>query len=193
MKRQLLAVLAFCALLTLAGFQNSGNSNNFSGLRVLGRSCANATTQSFTTPVSSGNESGELAIETVIPNYVGADTLAWRFNNDSGNNYRYAWESRAIAGTEADCANQAASTDRIKLGCADATTGRIITGHVSNISGKFHMVRLEGMTDTNSIASQPSFDQGTGGYGQTGLITSVTTFTSTNSMAKGTCTTVYGR
>jgi len=193
MKRfQIVALLALTLL--VAGFQNSGNSNNFSGLRILGRSCLNANGNTFTTPVASGNETGELTIETVIPNYIcGADTLGWRFNGDTGNNYRYAWETRAVAGATADCANQATSTDRIKLGCADATTGRIITGHVSNISGKFHMVRLEGMTDTNSVASQPSFDQGTGGYSQTGLLTSVTTFTSTNSMSKGSCTTVYGR
>jgi hypothetical protein len=193
-RRFLLAFLLSCALATLSAFQPSGNSNNFGGMRLLGKSCLAANGNTFDTPVANSTESGELTIETEIPNYIGgADTLGWRFNKDTGNNYRYAWQTRAIAGTTADCANQATSTDRIKLGCADATTGRIVTGHVSNVSGKFHIVRLEGQTDTGSVASQPNFDNGTGGYSQTGFITTVTTFTSTNSMSKGTCTTVYGR
>lgn len=184
--------------LFLSAFLFMGQSaNNFGGpsLRVLGGPlCLKAGGKTLgPVSVSSAASSNEIIIETIIPNYGGADTLAYQFNGDTGNNYKYAWQTRAIAGATTDCANQAVSTDRIKLGCADATTGRIVTIHVSNIAGKFHMARLEGSTDTNSAATQTPFDQGTGGWNGAAVIKSVLTFTSTNNMGAGTCTTVYGR
>lgn len=187
------------AALFLALFLFMGQStNNFGGpsLRVLGGpKCLTASGKTLG-PISIANaaSSNEIIIETEIPNYAGgADTLAYQFNGDTGNNYKFAWQTRAIAGATTDCANQAVNTDRIKIGCADATTGRIVTAHVSNIAGKYHAVRLEGSTDTNSSATQTPFDQGTGGWSGAALINSVTVFTSTNNMGAKTCTTVYGR
>lgn len=190
-----LFALAPC-LLFLTGFQAT---NNFGGpaLRVIGGpACLTASSNNLGPIAVQGSpSSNEMDIETILPNYTGADTLGYRFNGDTGNNYRYEWNTMApgAGATWASCANTAASTDRIKLGCADATTGRIVTAHVSNIAGKFHMARLEGLTDTNSAASQPAFDLGNGGWSGAALINSVTVFTSTNNMGKGTCTTIYGR
>lgn len=192
-KRALGMAGLFMALLLFMG----QSANNFGGpsLRVLGGPLCLKVAGKTLGPiaVNGPSSSNELIIETELPNYGGADTLGQQFNGDTGNNYKYAWQTRAIGGATTDCANQAVNTDRIKLGCADATTSRVVTVHILNIAGKYHSARIEGSTDTNSSATQTPFDQGTGGWSGTGVINKVLTFTSTNNMGAGTCTTVYGR
>lgn len=196
MKRlQLIAVLA--GLLLLSGFQ--AHQNNFAGpsQRIVGSGCLAAAGNSLTVAVQNAPTSGMLRQEIYIPGYgAPGDTLAEQFNGDTGNNYRYAWETRAVGGATADCANVANTTDRIKLGCADTQQGRVIEIFLSDFSGKTEKIaNMSDTTGTGAVGTQSTFDQGTGAWvsGANVTINSIRLFTSTANMAKGTCLTVYAR
>lgn len=195
-----LAPLVWIVLLALflSGFQSSNNNYGGPSERFIGGGCSGA----------AGNTVGPFFVQGVptqqvirglvyIPGYgAPGDTLGLRFNNDSGNNYRYWWLTAAPGGTTFAAGNVAATTDRIKLGAADTQQGRVIEFFVSDRAAKTEkIVSMTDVTGTGAVGTQANIDLGNGAWvsGANVTINQISLVTSNANMAAGTCAYFYAR
>lgn len=187
------------AMLLASGWQSSSNNFGGPGERLIGGPlCLQAASKTLGPIKIQGIPSTrEIRNEIFIPGYgAPGDTLAYQFNGDTGNNYRYEWLTAAPGGTTFAAGNTAASTDRIKLGQADTQLGRIITTFITDSPAKTEkIVRIATVTGTGAAATQANFDLGNGAWVSAAnvSINTVTIFTTNGNMAAGTCATFYGR
>lgn len=187
------------AVLSTLGFQNSSNNFGGPGEKLIGGPlCLKAAGNTLGPIKIQGVPSTqEIRSEIYIPGYgAPGDTLAFQFNGDTGNNYRYEWLTAAPAGVTFAAGATAASTDRIKLGQADTQQGRVITAFITDRPQKTEkIVRIATVTGTGSAATQANFDLGNGAWISPAntTVNTVTVMTSTANMSAGTCATFYAR
>lgn len=194
----LLGVLFGLLIVATLGFQSSNNNYGGPAERLIGGpTCLQAGGKTLGPVTVQGVPATQIIRgEVYIPGYAGADTLALQFNGDTGNNYRYWWLTAAPGGTTFAAGAVANTTDRIKLGAADTTNGRVIEFFVSDRGLKTEkIVNMTDVTGTGAVGTQANIDLGNGAWvsGAGVTINSVTVMTSTNNMGAGTCIALYGR
>lgn len=147
-------------------------------------------------PPPSGLQWRKLIIYDYVSGYGGGgDTAGYRFNGDTGNNYRYECNTMAAGGVTFAAGATAATTNVIKLAPADSTLTRNFEVVINNSSEKTEKtVMVHSVTGTGAIGTQAAFDLCNGAWvsGATTSITSVTSVTLTNNMGAQSGFAVFG-
>lgn len=136
----------------------------------------------------------------VVYDYVsgyggGGDTAGYRFNGDTGNNYRYECNTMAAGGTTFAAGATAATTNVIKLAPADSTLTRNFEIIINNSSEKTEKtVMVHSLTGTGVVGTQAAFDLCNGAWVSAAAtpITSITSVTLTNNMGAQSGFAVFG-
>ena len=199
LQRPAMFLTLLLAIVLGLGFQSSNNNFGGPGERLVGGPiCLSAAGNTLGPMNIQGVPTGSVIRNVVeIPGYgAPGDTLAYRFNGDTGNNYRYWFLTAAPGGTTFAPGAVANTTDRIKLGAADTQNPRLIETYIMDVPTKAEkLVLLAPLTGTGAVGTQANIDLGNGAWfsGANTPVTSITLFTSTANMAKGTCMTAYAR
>lgn len=148
-------------------------------------------------PAPAGLQWRKLIIYDYVSGYGGGgDTLGYRFNGDSGANYRQACLTAAAGGTTfAAGTNNGTGTTQMKLAPADSTLTRNVEIEVNNSSEKTEKTaQVLSVTGTGAVGTQASWDLCNGAWvsGASVAITSVTSVTLTNAMGANSGFVVFG-
>lgn len=148
-------------------------------------------------PAPTGKQWRKLVIYDYVSGYGGGgDTVGYRFNGDSGANYRYECNTMAPGGTTfALGTNTAVNGTVVKLAPSDTTLNRNFQVEINNSSELTEKsVLLLSVTGTGSTGTQTSFDLCNGAWisASSTSITSITSVTLNNNMGANSGFAVFG-
>lgn len=138
-------------------------------------------------PPPTGTQWRKIIIYDYVSGYGGGgDTVGYRFNGDTGSNYRYECNTMAAGGiTFAAGTNTAATAAVMKLAPADSTLNRNFQVELNNSSEVTEKTAvILSVTGTGAVGTQAAFDLCNGAWVSPAAtsITSITSVTLTNNM-----------
>lgn len=202
-----MAVMLIAAFAVIAGHQPTVNAQSLGGKLVppgftfLCKAnilvAANQIGPCNFPPAPAGMQWRKLIVYDYISGYGGGgDTLGYRFNGDSGANYRQACLTAAAGGiTFAAGTNNGTGTTQMKLAPADSTLTRNVEIEINNSSEKTEKTaQILSLTGTGVVGTQASWDLCNGAWisGASVAITSITSVTLNNNMGAQSGFVVFG-